>query len=81
MSKQLLPKHLLQARSKLRQKRRPSSRPPARREWHRCRPYAEGPLRCSVSQGLLYVLCYRMEAFSESSGQALAHLRALPLER
>ncbi len=32
-------------------------------------------------QGLLYVLCYRMEAFAEGSSQALAHLRALPLDR
>jgi hypothetical protein len=32
-------------------------------------------------QGLLYVLCYRMEAFSEGSAHATAALRALPLDR
>lgn len=34
-----------------------------------------------VAQGLLYVLCYRMEAFSEGSAHATAALRALPLDR
>jgi hypothetical protein len=37
-------------------------------------------LRQSI-QGLLYVLCYRMEAFSEGSAHATAALRALPLDR
>jgi hypothetical protein len=33
------------------------------------------------SQSLLYVLCYRMEAFSDSGAQVMAALRSLPLDR
>ena len=35
----------------------------------------------TFSQGLLYVLCYRMEMIADSGASALTQLRALPMER
>jgi hypothetical protein len=35
----------------------------------------------TFAQGLLYVLCYRMEMIADGGASALTQLRALPMER